>query len=130
INHAMKHRRVDIEDPGEIDRRREVECDTELPPEALEWLTDQDLMVLVSRLPLAQRQVILLRYMMDLSCPEIAEVLGRTPDAVRQLQQRALNFLRVRLSALGRGPEPEHHHVRLAMRRRHGLSPTLRMRRD
>jgi DNA-directed RNA polymerase specialized sigma24 family protein len=71
----------------------------------LSWLEDGELLTLIERMPLAQRQVMLLRYMMDLSCPEIAAILGRSPDAIRQLQHRALTFLRGRLTALGREPK-------------------------
>jgi RNA polymerase sigma-70 factor (ECF subfamily) len=53
----------------------------------------------VMRLPLAQRQVVFLRYVMDLSPAEIADVLGRSPAGVRQLQSRAVRTLRRRLDA-------------------------------
>ncbi|HEX2017127.1 MAG TPA: sigma-70 family RNA polymerase sigma factor [Solirubrobacteraceae bacterium] len=115
INHLVKHRRVDVEDPMELDRRRENIQD--IDPAVLEWLTDKDLMILVGRLPLAQRQVIMLKYMLDLSAPEIAGVLGRSPDAIRQLQQRAMTYLRDRLGALGRGPGSEERPAPLPMRR-------------
>ncbi|TMK38782.1 MAG: sigma-70 family RNA polymerase sigma factor [Actinobacteria bacterium] len=104
IKHLAKHSRVEVEDPDELDRRRgagEESQSAEMPA----WLTDEDLLFLVGRLTLVQRQVILLRFMMGLSAPEVAEVLGRSPEAVRQLQQRALSFLRERLIALGHRPE-------------------------
>lgn len=70
--------------------------------EPLTWLSDPDLMMLIDRLPLPQRQVLLLRYMMDLDFRQIGEILGRREDDVRALQYRALKFLRKRLAALGR----------------------------
>ncbi|MDX6652699.1 MAG: polymerase sigma-70 factor, subfamily [Solirubrobacterales bacterium] len=70
--------------------------------EVLNWLSDPDLMMLIERLPLPQRQVLLLRYMMDLDFRQIGEILGRRDDDVRALQYRALTFLRKRLAALGR----------------------------
>jgi RNA polymerase sigma-70 factor (ECF subfamily) len=49
---------------------------------------------LVDRLPEAQRRVIELRYMEERSLLEIADTLGRTEGAVKQLQRRALERLR------------------------------------
>ena len=49
---------------------------------------------LVERLPLAQRRVIELRYLEQRSLLEIAEALGKTEGAVKQLQRRALEVLR------------------------------------
>lgn len=45
------------------------------------------------RLPLAQRQVLTLRYLEELSHNEIAAQLGKTSQAVRALRQRALRRL-------------------------------------
>jgi RNA polymerase sigma-70 factor (ECF subfamily) len=49
---------------------------------------------LIKSLPLAQRQVLVLRYVADLSWNEIAQRLGRSPGAVRMLQLRAHQTLR------------------------------------
>jgi RNA polymerase sigma factor (sigma-70 family) len=57
----------------------------------------------VERLPLVQRQVLTLRYMMDMSNREVGEVLGRSPSEVRVLHFRAVGFLRERMEAVGRG---------------------------
>lgn len=127
INHMVKRNRVDIEDPRDLDRRREVAGDVD--PEVLEWFSDKDLMILVGRLPLAQRQVLMLRYMMDLSAPEIAEILDRSPDAVRQLHQRAITYLRARMAALGRTPEAGRRRASLPMRQVFRQAPVLRARR-
>jgi RNA polymerase sigma-70 factor (ECF subfamily) len=88
----------------ELDRHREREGAEDADLDALEWISDPDLLLFVERLPLVQRQVLLLRFMLDLSHAQIAEMLGRTPEDVRGLQSRALRFLRARLNALGRGP--------------------------
>ncbi len=64
------------------------------------WLSDHDLMMFVERLPLAQRQVLVLRYVVDMPLNEIAEVLGRSDVDVRALHSRALRFLRTRMGAL------------------------------
>jgi DNA-directed RNA polymerase specialized sigma24 family protein len=70
----------------------------------LDWITDHDLMLFVERLPLAQRQVLALRYMLGLTHPEIAQVLGKSHASIRVLHHRALEFLRARLAAVGRSP--------------------------
>lgn len=102
-----RKRLIELEDPDRIDRRREA-GGAAADDLALEWLSDTDLVVLIERLPDAQRQVLALRYMLDLSRAEIAAVMQRTPAAVSQLEQRALRFLSDRLTALGRGPLRPH----------------------
>jgi RNA polymerase sigma-70 factor (ECF subfamily) len=81
--------------------------DPDLP--ALGWIADRELLLFIERLPLAQRQVLALRYMLDLSYPEIAQVLDRTQDDVRSLHSRAVRFLRARLTAVGRSPVSPRH---------------------
>jgi RNA polymerase sigma-70 factor, ECF subfamily len=53
----------------------------------------------LGELPADQRRVIELRLSEGRSMSETAVLLGRSPDAVRQLQHRALAALRARLSA-------------------------------
>ena len=53
---------------------------------------------LVDQLPVNQRHVILLRFAEEKSIREIAQELGRTEGAVKQLQFRALENLRARMS--------------------------------
>jgi RNA polymerase sigma-70 factor (ECF subfamily) len=125
ISHARRSGRMRVEEPSTLDRRRE-ERDDGPRADVLEWMTDTDMVVLVERLPIAQRQVLLLRYMLDLGFQEIAEILYRSPEAVRQLHQRALDSLRARLDALGRGPKSETLRVPMRAARR----PTLAARRD
>jgi RNA polymerase sigma-70 factor, ECF subfamily len=124
INHLAKQGRIAVEDPAELDRMREVETDT-LDSSLLDWLSDADLVILVGRLPLAQRQVIMLRYMLDLSWSQVAEILGRSPAAVRQLQARALVQLRTRLVAVDCDPRG----AQLQMVRRRRALPVLHARR-
>ncbi len=45
-----------------------------------------------------QEQVILLRFVEDLSYPEVAAALGKSEGAIRVIQHRALAALRVALS--------------------------------
>ena len=76
-----------------------------LPPVAdfaatLGGIGDERLAAALEALPLTQRQVLLLRLVVGLTPAETATVVGRSPDAVRQLQRRALSTLR---AALGGG---------------------------
>jgi RNA polymerase sigma-70 factor (ECF subfamily) len=61
------------------------------------WLSDEQLLRSVERLPLPQRQALVLRFMLDMSNLEIAGVMGTTVGNVRTLQSRALRRLRTRL---------------------------------
>jgi RNA polymerase sigma-70 factor, ECF subfamily len=56
-----------------------------------------ELFRLVDRLPLDQRRVIMMRFAEEKSIREIAQELGRTEGAVKQLQFRGLQNLRARL---------------------------------
>ena len=99
-NHAIrvKHRigPVSPADPGEIalwrDRRQASLAD--------QGAAEGRLVALIEWLPTAQRQVIVLRYMVDLDWTDIAAVLTRSNAAVRQLEQRALANLRQGLAAV------------------------------
>ena len=104
LNRLRSRGQLDVVDPLEMTRRAESGTPGESDLEALAWISDKDLVFLVERLPLPQRQVLMLRYLADLRAPQIAEILGRSPDDVRMLQHRAQRFLRDRLVALGRGP--------------------------
>jgi DNA-directed RNA polymerase specialized sigma24 family protein len=100
------------------------------PPDAgrtLGWITDRELLMFVERLTLPQRQVLLLRYMLDLSTREIGEILGRSTDDVRMLDSRARRFLEERLAALGRAPSGKR--SRMQWRRQVRLAPVIRQRR-
>lgn len=55
----------------------------------------------VSTLPSAQREVLALRYLEDLSTDEIAEITGRSRGAIRILAHRARNSLRKALEERG-----------------------------
>jgi RNA polymerase sigma-70 factor (ECF subfamily) len=103
ITRVRKTKWVQCEDPERITRR----CDAATPAasDALERMSNGDLMVLLERLPLPQRQVIALRYMLDLSTEEMGTVLNRSPEAVRQLEYRARRSLEGRLQAIHRRGE-------------------------
>ena len=101
LNALPRQRRMRPEDPARLDERRDVDIDGGLST-ALGWLSDGDIYAFVDRLPLTQKQVIVMRYMLDLTTADIAAALERTPKAVRQLQARAFKTLEERLKATGR----------------------------
>jgi RNA polymerase sigma-70 factor (ECF subfamily) len=126
VSELRRRRRLDVHDPAMIDRHRESVLDgDEENLAALDWISDRELMMFVERLPLIQRQVLFLRFRLDMSHSEIGRLLGRSSEDVRNLQSRALRFIRARLTALGRGPR----RVRRPLRRRVTQAPVLRMRR-
>jgi RNA polymerase sigma-70 factor (ECF subfamily) len=105
INHLSKHRRVLLEEPDEIARRYDLDAvDRETVESTLAWLSDGELAMFAERMPLSQRQVLVLRHTIGLSIAETAEVLGRSAGSVRQLEFRARRFLEVRLTAVGLKP--------------------------
>ena len=112
VTAITKRSGVVIDTPDQLETLREGEDDREPSvTEALGWLTDSEVAMFVERLPLAQRQVLTLRFMLDLTSEEVAQVLGRSHTSVRKLQSRALETLARRLAAVGRtsarpGPVP------------------------
>lgn len=92
---------------GRLGARRAEPLDPEALARALDRgrardvdaLSDGELVALTAELPLAQRQVLLLRLVLGFSSAETGEILGRTPEGVRQVQRRALETLRQRLTS-------------------------------
>ena len=80
------------------DRWRERTRETGEPPDIEESPKDLErramLFQLVDRLPDAQRQVIELRFVEEKSLQEVADALGKSAGAVKQLQRRAIETLR------------------------------------
>jgi RNA polymerase sigma-70 factor (ECF subfamily) len=105
ISELEKRNRITLMDPAELGRRRDRHAAAEPGYDALEWISDEELLMFVERLPVAQRQVLMLRYLLALDTGEIATVLGRSQQDVRILQHRALRFLEARLTALDQAPE-------------------------
>lgn len=68
---------------------------------ALQRLADRRLRALLDTLSPDQRDVLLLRYVADLSLEQVAEATGRSVTAVKALQRRALDGLRRRLRSVG-----------------------------
>lgn len=88
-------RGVDVVYEPDADPRRSPSAEAG----ALARLGDAAALELLSDMPDDQRNVILLRVVADLSVAEVAEMLDRSPDAVRQLQRRALARLKRRVGA-------------------------------
>ena len=57
----------------------------------------QQVRAAIMQLPSDQRQVIVLRFMQDLSHDEVAATIGKTNEATRALQHRAVSALRLML---------------------------------
>lgn len=96
ITRVRQRRRLAVE-PVETVIERGAAAGVMPAADSLRWLSDQELLEMIEELPLSQRQVIVLRYMMEFRATEIAEVVDRSPDAVRQLHQRAMQYLRRRV---------------------------------
>ena len=123
---AMRARqRFSVLDPVALDEIRDGGDDSEVTSK-LSWLSDGDLFVFVERLPEAQRQAVVLRYLLDMGTDEIAHALGKTPKAVRHLQDRGLRTLESRLVATGRRPARR---VRMPMLIRLRPAPVMAARR-
>jgi RNA polymerase sigma-70 factor (ECF subfamily) len=93
ITRLRKSARYTLQTPTSIAQQSD-RADGMSSDDVLGSIEDSELVSLIEQLPLGQRQVLLLRYMLDLPNREIAEVLERSPDAVRQLHHRALEVLR------------------------------------
>jgi RNA polymerase sigma-70 factor, ECF subfamily len=103
LNVRRRARPVSPADPEELERWRERRDERAAMNAAVPWESDAELLYLVERLPVPQRQVIVLRYMVGLEWADIADILDRSSGAVRQLEQRALRFLRTRLEPIREG---------------------------
>ncbi len=88
-----------VDDPPELAAEATVDVDLE------EVERRARLFRLVDELPADQRRVIALRFAEEKSICEIAEALGRTEGAVKQLQFRGLENLRERIKVKGGKPQ-------------------------
>jgi RNA polymerase sigma-70 factor (ECF subfamily) len=81
-------------------RRREEErarVIASLDPPGADERTNQALWLAVDRLPETQRTAVMLRYVQGMKVTDVAEALGRSEGAVKQLLLRALRTLRERV---------------------------------
>lgn len=101
------HRVVDQWRGRDRDRRELVDATTleALAPgdERAHDPTPSSVTELVGSLTPEQRDVVLLRVVADLSIHEVARIVDKSPDAVKQLQRRGLDTLRRRLGSTADG---------------------------
>ena len=83
---------------------RRAHDDTEA--EAISRVAEAELRRVLGDLAPAQRQVLLLRLVADLSVEQTAAVLGRSSGAVKALQHRAIEAARLRIRAASERREP------------------------
>ena len=95
------HRRRREEHPLELVAARRAANDTE--SEALSRVAEGELRRVLADLAPAQRQVLLLRLVSDLSIEQTAALLGRSTGAVKALQHRAIEAVRQRIIAASPG---------------------------
>ena len=120
--HALAAERLEDARPGAVGEPRPV-GERSVP----EWVTDADLLVLMSRLRLEEREVMMLRYLWSLTTAQIAEVIEEPPHAVAELQRAGAASLDARI--VGLAPAREAPSVRLAMIRRARSGRVLQSRR-
>jgi RNA polymerase sigma-70 factor, ECF subfamily len=97
LDHLRWARHAVPVDPEAVARRRESSSATRL-----EWGATADVHAELELLPAAQRDVTVLRYRAGMSPAETGSALGKTADAVRQLELRALRRLRAALPSTAR----------------------------
>lgn len=91
VDEHRRYRRRVKEQPGPVPERADLAATPE--DEASVGAERERLLALIARLPGTQAEVLRLRYLGDLSAPEIAKVLGLTAPAVRQALHRGLGRL-------------------------------------
>ncbi len=86
------------EDMSDLEDPRDIEADV------LDRVSNAELRALIETLTPAQRDVILLRIFGGLKVEEVARAMGRRSGAVKALQRRGLETLRVKLLESGEYP--------------------------
>jgi RNA polymerase sigma-70 factor (ECF subfamily) len=100
IDHQRRsYRAREVAYDAEADARATVSAESQ----AFEEFGAGEVGVLLQSLPADQREVLLLRVVADLPVADVAVTLGRSPDAVRQLQRRALQRLRSEITRTDAG---------------------------
>lgn len=82
-------------DPG-----RDPRVTSSAEDDALDHLAEQDVTELLATLTSDQRDVLLLRFVADLTVEEVALAVGKPVGAVKQLQRRGLDALRRKVASV------------------------------
>jgi DNA-directed RNA polymerase specialized sigma24 family protein len=77
---------------------------------ALDWLSDDELVLLIERRPLPERHVLVLRYFAGLGWADIGEVMAVDADVALSLHEMAVDSLDSTLAAVTRSPRVEDRH--------------------
>lgn len=91
---VRRSKRLLVEDPADLTSRREAMAVQQGQGQVtLDWLSKREVVHRVERLPRGQREVIVLRYLLDMPYEQIAGLTGQTPRAARHLHSRAIELL-------------------------------------
>jgi RNA polymerase sigma factor (sigma-70 family) len=92
VDDQRRRNRAPVELPFEpdLDGREEASAEAE----ALARISPQEVVHLLSVLPEDQREVLTLRLVAGLTVEQVADVMGKSAGAIKQLQRRALIRLR------------------------------------
>lgn len=93
---TQRRKEISLED------RLDLPTQGELPERQMENAQEKELLMkAIRRLPPERQQLILLKYLEDLTNGEIAVIMGRTEGAIKSLYHRSLISLREELNRLG-----------------------------
>ena len=95
LDSLRRSKRLVVQDPAELGSRQEA-----LGAQGrgdLDWLSEREVINQMELLPRPQREVIVLRYLLDLPYADIARLIDGTPQAARHLHTRAIRVLQGRL---------------------------------
>jgi RNA polymerase sigma-70 factor (ECF subfamily) len=100
IDHYRQNRRVETKSPDDMDGYKEV--GREEPVDLIgSQMEHQQILSVLSKLRTDYQSVLTLRFISELSPEETAQVMNRSVGAIRVLQHRALDALRVEIDRKG-----------------------------
>jgi RNA polymerase sigma-70 factor (ECF subfamily) len=105
LNHVRGRERAQLEGPEEMTHLRDAASMRAGTSAELTGF-DRDIGPLVEQLPKQQRAVLLLTFGFGLTGKEAADLLGCTPECVRQSRHRALKSLEAQLPRSSTAPPP------------------------
>ena len=98
---AVQRKQPTIEYSADLDTRASPSAESTV----VSGMERDRLLLLLDRLAADQREVILLRVIGDLPLADVAQVMGKSVGAVKQIQRRGLGALRVILDTTGGGDD-------------------------